>query len=409
MTQADQNLAHKTEIISADAVSSLLQAIAGLRNLRAALTMLACFALSIAVPILLWALLGKSVAGVATGVPVYIFFVATGINAGGLLLMDQAKQIESRSIADAIAIGIWCAIRSIAIGIFVLIAVLAVYLLISLLFYFCKIPGIGPLLYVVIFPASVLTSGLTFIGLFIGMMIAMGAIWDESTVANSLIKAAAVLRARLVETVFMTLVVLFLTGFVFSLVGGVLATGFLPTVGLSASILGESPRLLESFTSSLMGFNSTSGGGYFVSATIGSGLLFALMMTLVFQVLLLGMNLVYLKSTQGIDTYPTENALKNGLEDARRKAKEMGDKARRATEQARAQATTVAEKTRPTPINAAGNVEPTDDRVAPSFGKLDANSDSSQVSTSKAFCPSCSTGVSSHDRFCGACGHKLNF
>lgn len=405
MTNTDETATSSINAISADAVSSLFQAISGLRNLRAAATMLACFALSVLIPGLLWMLLGKGIYGMSIGMLVYIFLVAIGINAGGLLLMDQAKQVQMVTITDAIILGIWCAIKSIILIIVLVLIVIVIYLLMALLFFVCKIPGVGPLVYAIVFPISVVIMGLTFIGLLMGMMLAMAAVWEGSTVAGALVKALVVLRTRLVETVLMTLVVFFLAGFVFSIVSGVMMMGFLPAVGMSASILGASPQMFGSLGASLMGMGGGDGGGYLLAGSFGGGLLFALMMTLVLQVWLLGINMVFLRATEGLDTSETEKALQSGLAEARRKAVEIGSKAKQAAENARAHATQTAERTRTESVeapNATVQARASEQTIANS-----AQSEAGQTLTTAFACPICSAEVSPNDHFCGACGQRM--
>ena len=250
MTPADESVTPPMRAMSPDALSGLFQAVAGLRNFRAAAAMLACFALSVVVPGLLWMLLGKGAAALGLGTLVAIFLIASGIHAGGLLLMDQARQVPMRSVTEAIVLGMWCVPKSIMLVIGLVLAVIVVYLVMALLFYVCKMPGLGPLLYAVVFPVAVLVAGLTFTALFLGMMLALAAMWEGSTVTAALVKTLAILRAKLVETVLMSFVVLLLAGFVFFFVGGVLMTGFLPAVGMSASILGASPQMFGSLSGS---------------------------------------------------------------------------------------------------------------------------------------------------------------
>lgn len=292
--------------ISADALSSMLQAVSGLRNLRAAMAMLSCFALSVFAPGLLWMMLWKGVSAFFFSGLLAVFLVFAGIHAGGLLLMDQAKKVPLRSVTEAIVAGVWCVPKSILLAVSLVVAVVVVYLFIALLFFICKMPGLGPLLYAVVFPVSVVIAGLTFTGLFMGMMIALAALWEGATVAGALVKAFSVLSKRLVETALLSFVVLVLASLVFFFVGGVLMTGFMPASGLSASMLGGSSELMGSFGSMMMGSEGRSGlGGYALAGSFGGALLFALTMTLVFQVWLLGINLLYLKVTEGLDSSAT--------------------------------------------------------------------------------------------------------
>ena len=147
------------------------------------------------------------------------------------------------------------------------------------------------------------------------------------------------------------------------------------------------------------------GGGYLLAGSFGSGLLFALTMTLVFQVWLLGINLVFLKVADGLDASATEAALQSGLADVRRKAAEMGSKAKQAAEQARAQASQAVERSKaPTAevVSATPAVASAPMREEPV--RAVALERPPEVAL---ICPACSAKVSSDDLFCGACGHRM--
>src|SRR5207302_912647 len=104
---------------------------------------------------------------------------------------------------------------------------------------------------------------------------------------------------------------------------GVLGAGVAPTMALSSSILeldATGPF------GSLLG--AMQGNGYAVAAGVGGGLLWAAASTLVAQVWLLGLVIVYGRVTVGIDLDATEDALRRGLDEARRRTMELGDKAR---------------------------------------------------------------------------------
>lgn len=408
MTPSDEANRYARKAISADALSSLFQAIAGLRNLRAATAMLTCFALSVLIPGLLWVVFGKGAVAAALGVLTAAFLIASGMHAGGLLLMDQARQVPMRSITDAIILGMWCVPKFIVLCIALVLAAVVVYVFLALLFFICKMPWLGPILYAFVFPLSVVVAGLTFTALTMGSMIALAAIWDGATVGEAFVKALAVLRARLVETVLMSFVVAVLAGFVFFLVGGVLFSGFLPAVGLSASVVGASPNMFASIGDSLMGMGGRgAGSGYLMASGLGSGLLFALTMTLVFQVWLLGINMMYLRVTNGLDASATERALQSGLAEARRRAADIGNKAKEAAEKARAQAAQAVERSRAAqvaPVRGDTSLEATAGSDA-TPGAVSADDRPGPSAT--PVCPACSTVVSPDDYFCGACGHRL--
>ena len=152
--------------------------------------------------------------------------------------------------------------------------------------------------------------------------------------------------------------------------------------------------------------NSDRASGYLLAGSFGRGLLFALSMTLIFQVWLLGINLVFLKVADGLDESATEAALQSGLAEARRKAAEMGSKAKQAAQQARTQASQAVERAKTPAVEAA----PAATAVvgAPFGGEVPARpADVQQAPQSAPTCPACAAEVSSDDLFCGACGHRM--
>ncbi|MEO8526710.1 MAG: hypothetical protein ABI460_18425, partial [Caldimonas sp.] len=95
--------------MSANAFSSLYQAVNGLRNRRALVALIACTVGGVLVAGLLLAMAGTL--GMFAGVLaflVYVIALGTGVNAAGLLQMDHARGISPRSTVDALVYGLMC-------------------------------------------------------------------------------------------------------------------------------------------------------------------------------------------------------------------------------------------------------------------------------------------------------------
>lgn len=393
--------------LAPDAFSSMFQSIAGLRNLRAAAAMLGCFVAGVLVAGLL-GYLGRGsfvVTGLAGLLAALLFF--TGIHAAGVLLMDQARRLPPRSVMDAVVYGLMCVPKTVALIVLMVLAVIALYVVMWLLFLVCKIPGLGPVLFTFVFPACVLLAGLTTVGILIALQMALPALWEGAGVMAALAKAFAILKSRLVETVMLLAVVAVLSGFVFAFVGAVLMFGFFPAMGLAATSIGSLGGSMggagmhgggDMFGSMMGGLMRGGMGGYAIAGGLGSGLLWAVAMTLVFQVSLLGANLAYLRVSEGIDSSATERAMHDRLEQAKRKAAEMGQQAKEAAERARAQAAQAAEQRRAAaaaaqpPAAAPPVVAPSPPPAAPAMAST---------------CPQCRAAVGAQDQFCGECGFRL--
>lgn len=392
--------------LSTDAFSSMFQAISGLRNRRALLAMLGCLFAGVLVAGLFsfmaarfgffFAFLGGLMLFVAS---------ATGVNAAGLLLMDQAKGVPARSLSDAVMGGLLCIPKFIALGLALLLVTLAVFIAVALVYLVCKIPFLGPILFVVVFPLSVVVLGLTLCGLFQCLFLALPAIWEGSSITHAIAKALAIVRGRLVESMLLLTVVGFLSMMVGFIVFGVLIAGLIPAAGLMAGILGGDG--LASVFAMLPGIDhgsyggggrrGSSGVGHLAAAGIGGGLLWALAVSLVAQVYLLGLNLVYLRVTEGLDVGATEAAMQAGYDDAKRRAAELSQKAKDAAERARAQARASA---------AAAQAGSTAAATPPAYSTAPPMATPPAVPAT-TLCPKCTAPVGADDLFCGVCGFKL--
>jgi hypothetical protein len=313
--------------LSAHAFSSVFPAVTGLRNRRAVIAMLGCTFVGVLASGLLLAM--ATPPGVFASLLAFIVWVVaigTGLNAAGLLQMDHARGISPRSTADALVYGFMCIPKLIVLALAFFAVEVAVFIVVALLLLICKIPVLGPLLFVVVFPVSVVVVGVTIVGLFLCMLLSLPAIWQGASITRALGQTLAIVRSRLVEAVLL-LVVLGFIGFAVGLIlFGVIASGLLPTLGLSVSIVGFGGFGMESMMAMSQG-----GGGYAVAGAIGGALLWAVAASLVGQVYLLGLSLVYLRVTEGLDLTASEAALRATFDDARRRTAELGEKARQAT------------------------------------------------------------------------------
>ena len=383
--------------LSTDAFSSMFQAISGLRNRRALLAMLGCLFAGILIAGM-FSFMAARMGFLFAFLGALAMFVAgaTGVSAAGLLLMDQAKGVSARSLSDAVLGGLLCIPKFIALVLALLLVALAVVVAVALVYLVCKIPFLGPVLFVLVFPLSVVVLGLTLCGLFQCLFLALPAIWEGSSITHAIAKALSIVRSRLVESMLLLAVVGFLAIGVGFIVFGVLITGLIPSAGMMAGILGGDA--LGSMFGMVRGFGmepydgarSGSSMAYVAAAGIGAGLLWALAASLVSLVYLLGLNLVYLRVTEGLDVRATEAAMQAGFDDAKRRAAELSQKAKDAAERARQSAAAAAATTRP-------------DYVAPppSVGVPPV------APPTTPLCPKCTAPVGANDLFCGVCGFKL--
>ena len=407
------------------AFGSVLQAIGGLRNRRALLALLGCLIVGVVV-----AMLAGRLGGIGSLLGALIMFIAagTGINAAGVLLMDQARGTPPRGLVDALVYGLMCIPKLIVLGLALLLVAIAVFIVIAIVFLVCKIPILGPILFVVAFPLSVVIAGMTVCGLFLCMLLALPAIWEGLTVMRAIAQTLTIARTRLVEALLLLAVVWLLCLFVGLVVFGILGSGLVPTLGMSASILGgDGLGGMESMFGMMQGYGGYGafgggGGGYAIAGAIGGGLLWALASTLIWQVFLLGLNLVYLRMTEGLDSAATEAALLRGLDDAKRRTTELGERAKAAANRAGQPGTPPAYTAPPT-----GPVAPTNPTtpIVPAAGTTPATyAPPAPAAPTQAYpapppaptyvppataiaCPNCSAACTTDDLFCGVCGQRL--
>ncbi len=313
--------------LSGQAFASLFQAVHGLRNRAAVIAMLGCTFVGVIVAALLMSMAG-SLGFLAAVLAFVVWFVAigTGVNAAGLLQMDHARGISPRSLTDALVYGLMCIPKLIVLGLALLAVEIAVFIVLALLLVICKIPFLGPLLFVVVFPLSVVVAGVTVTGLFICGVLSLPAIWQGAGITRALAQTMAIVKSRLVEAVLLLFFLGLLCFIVGMIVFGVLGAGLLPTMGLSMSIVGFGGLGMES----MLAMSQGGGGGHAVAGAIGGLLLWAIAASLVGQVYLLGLSLVYLRVTEGLDLTASEASLRATFDDARRRTAELGEKARQA-------------------------------------------------------------------------------
>ena len=313
------------------AFSSLFRAVGGLRNWRAIVALVSCTVAGILVAFALY--LTSGALGVLAGLLaflVYAIAVGTGVNAAGLLHMDDARGVAPRSIVDAIVGGLMCIPKLVVLALALIAVEIVFFIALALILVICKIPYLGPLLFTVVFPLAVIAAGVTICGLFLCLLMSLPAIWQGATIMRALAQTLAIARSRLIEAVLLLLGVGFLAFAVALVIFGVLGIGLLPTLGMSAGIIGIGGGMgggLGSVMGMMQGFG---GSGHAVAGMVGGFVLWALAGSLVGQVYLLGLCIVYLRVTDGLDPGATEAALRERLDDARRRTAELGEKARNA-------------------------------------------------------------------------------
>ncbi len=175
-------------------------------------------------------------------------------------------------------------------------------------YFLAKIPGIGPAFFVlhpvlVIVAAAVLTSLL-----WVGFRCLPRPSGKGCGFKESLTLVIAVSRQRLVPTVLLFLALYVVVSVIGMVVFGALLPGYFFMTGLATSILGVGMTGdgLAAITSLMNGYGGGYNSGLMYAGILATALIFGLAFTLMMQVALMGVNLVYLSATDGLDTADTE-------------------------------------------------------------------------------------------------------
>lgn len=311
---------------------------------------------------------------------IYAGIAGTGFSATGIMLLDRARETPPRSLADALVFGFICFLKACVIAIAIGVAALLFGLIAAILYFVCKIPGVGPLLLFFTHPILVVGAGL--FAFFTGIFAALSApaLWDGDTVTQAIAKSIAILKERAVTAVLYLLVMGFVTAIILGIIGAVIVPGYFSMTGLAAGIVGANVgadmSMLTNLPMALM-YLSSRASGHVMSMMLSTAVLVMLAVAAALQVQLMGINLVYLGVSEGVDAVATESMLKHQFDQAKAKAEEAKQRALAAAERAKATAQQ-ARSAAPSPAPA-----------------------------STLLCPSCSSAITPSDAFCEKCGHKL--
>lgn len=378
--------------------ASLLDSVDAVRNWRAVALMMATLAAAMLVASLGFALARVSFVFTALFVLAAYVVAFYGANAVGMMMMDEAHGQPARPVSAAVLSSLATSHRLILLLLLVGLVYLVGFLALALVLFLCKIPVLGPVLYTVVFPVSVVVVGIALFAVpTVIFPLAAPAIWSGGGVMASLSQLSAIARKRLIMVLLLMVAVAFIAFFVGSLIGAVLFTGTATTALLSVPILGAGgmdPTALMGGMAGMGGYGmGGGGGGHAIAAMVGGGLLFAVGFTLPGLVYLRGACTVYLRAIDGLDLAAEQAAFEEKLAAAREKAKNMQAQAQATAQQYAARKdtpATPADAPAATPALAAAPV------IAPA-----------PVATAAAHCPSCQGEVAADDRFCGHCGHPL--
>lgn len=290
-----------------------------------------------------------------------------GINAAGILVSDGVWGRPQRNITDALLTSLFTSHRLLLVLLFEGLLLLAYLLVLGFLLLICKIPGVGPLLFAIVYPVGALLTGLVLFGLlYVAIPLAAPAIWSGSTAISALVMLKEIARHRLIMAVVMSLMLGLLVVVVSGIVVGIVGSGVGITLSMSAGIFGMSMNF-----DGLMGLmgGASASSGYMWGLGLGSTILFLVAAIPLVLVGMKGAAIIHHTAIAGLSLREAEEKVNQQLQAAKDRAQEI--KTQVAAQAAAAQHVTPKEV--PAGLT----------------------------------CPSCAIPVTDADLFCGGCGHKL--
>lgn len=360
--------------------ASLLDSVDAIRNWRAVLVLLATL-VSAAVVFGVGGMLAR------WSWALFVLFLLAayavmfyGANAAGMMIMDEARGNPSRPAMAAVAHSLATSHRLILVFLLLGVIYLAAFAVLAIVLFICKIPVLGPLLYAIVFPVSVVIFGIAMFALpTVVFPLSAPSIWNGARTMECVSQLLAIARKRLLMVLLLMIAVTFLSGVVAFLIGAILFTGAAVVAAASVPILGGGGIGMGA----LMGMGEMGMGGmgalgtfagHAIGAAVGGGILFAIAFTLPGMVYLRGACTVYLRAIEGLDLAAEQAAIDARLDAAKARVSEM---------QAR--------QTAPAATAATAAAAPVAAPAAPS----------------QLACPQCFAAVNPGDTFCGECGARL--
>ncbi len=313
-----------------------------------------------------------------------IAVAAFGAVAAGSQYAEQAVGRPVSSVPRAFAATPPIVLRALVLAGVLGLVLAAFVLVVAIVLLACRLPVVGPVLYVVALPALTLAGAVLLFGLSAAALLSMPALWEGHSLRTVLSQLGAIAAQRKL-TAFANLLLFFLVAVVVATVVTMfLLAGFGLAAGLSVPLSGAAS--LDAVLAAWSGEARIADvGPYAVAGAVAAALVFAVAVALLAAVFLFGLTIAYLRSTDGIDIAAARAALGRAIV-------EMQVRKGQATEDLRARArrlrsmlgTGAARATRPAVAAAPVAASP-----APG-------------------CPHCDSPTAADDLFCGNCGQRLS-
>jgi hypothetical protein len=373
--------------------SELLRATEAVTNWRA-LAATAIAALAFVIMLSITAAMFRTSAFMGLVASVLTFIIGLiGYSSIGITLMRQAQGIAI-GLGEAIIQAALTVHRLLGFAVMLFLIYFAIALAALLILAVCKIPGIGPFLYAIVFPALTAVLGVVIAGmLYVIFPLAAPAIWEGNTVLQTVARMSVIIRKQLVAVIIKLIVLAILVFLVSSVVWLILMAGYMSTTGLSAAVgIDAFGGLFSGMRGMFM--DQMNQGGYnpygnpfgesmgnadaFATAShyaeafgFGTGLLFAIGMIIPLLTYINGSCLIYLQTAAGLHFDEEEQRLRDRVDEAKQRAQEAKERAAAKLQESRQES-----------ANQAGR------------------------GPTQRQCVSCHAAIAADDVFCGECGTR---
>ena len=260
----------------------------------------------------------------ALGYLLFLVCLGTGFNAAGVVLMDESAGAAPRPFFDALLAGVFAWLKSIAVFVLAGVALLVLFLLVAILLWICKIPGVGPIFYFFVFPFAALALGISFVAFaFVLAPVALPALWSGQGIMAALARVAIAVRRRLLAVLVRGLVlalVLMVSSLLlwFVVISGLVATGAMSVAVLRTAI---NPAALMAMLGGQVGES-----GHALAGLLGALLLLVAVGTALSQILKKGWCLIYMQVVRDLDVGAVEAEMQQRLAQVRQQAAAMRDR-----------------------------------------------------------------------------------
>lgn len=351
------------------------------------------------VMILMWGLVSwsGSLVGLVIAVVCSLIVWLLGLSAAGVQFMEQANGRPVSGMVPAILASPIVVLRMIGLGLVLLLCLIVVFLAAWLVFIICKLPLLGPIVF--LFAVPVVTFGFTlaFLGLCVAASLAAPALWEGHSLSAALSQLAAVASQRPIQAFLNLMLLVFAIGVVMALMWSFLVAGFGTAIAMASSILGND--FMSVFDRMPNGLTLGSYNKFhhlLLAGLFGTAITFAIGLAFFVSMCLLGLSLTYLKVMEGVDFSAAKATLDAAFAKTREKAHRAAEDARRRAQEAQAMAMQRLEQTR---AASAPGVHPP--------GPQSPTSPMAPELPQDAACPNCHGPIVATDLFCAVCGHKL--